>query len=50
MREDVQSFGQMVKSLKAGGVIPDKTLADMTDDEHKAALEAMVKNYGDRER
>ena len=46
VREDVQSFGQMVKSLKAGGVIPDKTLADMTDDEHKAALAAMVANYG----
>ena len=49
-RDEVQAFGQMLKSLKAGGVIPDKTLADMTDEEHKATLEAMVKNYGDRQR
>ena len=47
-REDVQSFGQMVKSLKAGKVIPEKTLTEMTDEEHKAALAAMVANYGDR--
>lgn len=47
-REDVQSFGQMFRSLKAAGIVPDKTLASMSDEEHGIVMDAMVKNYGNR--
>lgn len=44
-QEEVKAFGQLLKALKAGKVIPEKTLAEMTDEEHKAAMEAMVANF-----
>lgn len=44
-KEEVQAFGQLLKALKAGKVIPEKTLAEMTDDEHKATMAALRSNF-----
>ena len=44
-QEEVKAFGQLLRALRAGKGIPEKTLAEMTDGEHKAAMEAMVVNF-----
>lgn len=40
-------FNTMRKALIDGGIVADKSSADMTDDEYKKFLSAMIQNFGD---
>lgn len=46
-KEDREKFGSMLQALKHGKVVPDKTLSGMTDEEHRAALKAIIMNFKD---
>lgn len=43
--EDMASFSAMVVALRDGGVIVQKSLKDMTNEEHRQAMAAVIANY-----
>lgn len=41
-KEDLEAFGRMLKEAQAAGKVAPKLLKDMSDEEHRAAMEAIV--------
>lgn len=41
-KEDLESFGRMLKDAQAAGKVAPKLLKDMSEEEHRAAMEAIV--------
>jgi len=45
-KENVKKMGEMLTALKTKGMIANKKLDDMTEDEHRAAMTALLREYG----
>ena len=45
-KENVKKMGEMLTALKAKGLIANKKLDDMTEDEHRSAMTALLREYG----
>lgn len=44
--ENIKRMGEMLTALKTKGMIANKKLDDMTEDEHRAAMTALLREYG----